>query len=125
MSDARQQKRLARLTRGSMKLASGRQHYLLIQNISRFGIGAKFSADRLSVGETVTITIPAVGQFTGTIRWQSAGRVGIQLDSAVNAEAIQFHNKDHIETKDSYSYRVAERFRPVATTWRPGFGKKK
>lgn len=107
--------------RGSMALASGQHHYLLVQNVSRFGVGGKTPGAPVRPGERVTVNLPNVGLFDGTVRWQGNGRVGIQLDRAIDPEKIQFYS-DHLEPRET-EYKVAERFRPVEKAWRPGLGK--
>ena len=122
MNEGRATNRLARLLRGSVLMPSGQRHNLLIQNVSRHGIGGRFTGQRLAAGDAVTVEIANIGTFRGRVQWQSETRIGLCLDDELDVEDIRFRNGKLIDGKGE-GYQVPHRAMPVRSTWRPGFGK--
>lgn len=87
-------------------------------------MGIKFSGPALNPGESVRIDVPALGVFHGTVRWHAGHRAGIALSDELDLSAVHFDNS-HLTAKDNHKYRVATRFQPSSSTYRPGFGKRR
>ncbi len=123
MTEDRTSQRFSRLIRGMMEVPSEKSYEILIQNVSEHGIGARFSEEHLIAGTPVTVEIIGKDEYHGTVRWQKAGRIGIELTEELDPNSILFEN-DHLTAKQDGKYQVAIRFRPTTSTYRPGFGKK-
>lgn len=123
MAEARSNHRFARLLKGSLAFPHEAQHDVLIYNISEHGVGVKYAGQVPAIGTSVEISIPVLGHFHGTLRWHANNRIGIQLIETLKPEQIQFDGGE-LHTRDEHKYKVASRFQPVTTTYRPGFGKR-
>ncbi|WEK01224.1 MAG: PilZ domain-containing protein [Candidatus Sphingomonas phytovorans] len=55
---------------------------LLIVNISALGLMARCDVP-YKVGDRLTVTLPIVGVITAEIRWLLGGRIGCELDQAI------------------------------------------
>jgi hypothetical protein len=119
MEEGRVYQRYSRLLRGALCDASGHRHDLLIKNVSRYGVGAKFSGPGVKIGDEVQVDIPHIGICHGTVRWMRNGNIGVQLLEAVDPEQLRFQNTE-LTARETESYHVADRFQPVISTYRPG-----
>lgn len=94
-----------------------------IRNISVHGLGGR-SPVNLEVGERVTVTIEGTGRIEASVRWVNGDRFGVQLDRAIDPARLMFANKPW-DAAAAAALRPADRtatpFRPVTSTWRPGF----
>jgi len=61
----------------------GRGHPILIVNISAAGLMARCEAE-FAVGDRVKVALPVVGNVPGEIRWSLGGRIGCELDKAID-----------------------------------------
>jgi len=123
MIEDRTNTRTSRLMRGTITLSGGGSHDILVQNISRKGIGIKFPGQALNIGEMVRIDVPALGVFHGTVRWHVKGRAGIELSEEIDPASARFQNAGLV-ARENNKFQVADRFQPSTTTYRPGFGRK-
>lgn len=57
---------------------------LLIVNLSARGLMARTDA-AYAVGERMHVTLPVVGVVVAEIRWSLGGRIGCELDRAIDA----------------------------------------
>lgn len=55
---------------------------LLIVNLSAQGLMARSESD-LPVGTRLTLTLPVVGVVRAEVRWSLGGRIGCELDDAI------------------------------------------
>lgn len=101
----------------------GREHELLIRNVSSHGFGAKIADVVVRAGDEVVVQLPNIGKVTGTVRWAKVGAFGMHTPEEINTDLLFFRGEDRpIMTK-------TEAFRPppsaVASTdpRRPGFGR--
>ena len=56
---------------------------LLIVNISALGLMARCDAV-YAVGDRMTVTLPVIGVVVAEIRWVLGGRIGLELDQAID-----------------------------------------
>lgn len=123
MEEIRRDHRSPRLLRGALESASGKRHDLLIKNISRHGLGAKFSGHEVKQGEHVVVDLPKIGRLTGTVQWVRGGGIGLKITEEIDPSLLLFENNTLAPPKPG-PYRVADRFQPVTSTYRPGFRRK-
>ena len=87
---------LARLATDDRALARDEVHYrarafgpdaravsLLIVNLSAMGLMARADVP-YAIGERLRITLPVVGTVVAEIRWSLGGRLGCELDQAID-----------------------------------------
>lgn len=60
-----------------------RQVNLLIVNMSALGLMARCDVP-YAVGDRLTVTLPVVGVVVAEIRWLLGGRIGCELDRAID-----------------------------------------
>lgn len=95
----------------------GRSHEAFVKNISRFGLGGS-GCHAIAGGQHVTVILPDIATFTGTVRWAAHGKFGILLDQEVEPELVRF-----VPAKNQAApkFQVSPLHRPVTDWSRPGF----
>ncbi|MBB5686840.1 PilZ domain-containing protein [Sphingobium boeckii] len=93
-----------------------------IRNISSTGMGGRADPPPLA-GETVTVVMGPLGEVTGHVRWVNGKQFGIQLDKSIDPARFDFSSRSWTDIALAHDGEddVAERFKPVTSTWRPGF----
>ncbi|MCF8708264.1 PilZ domain-containing protein [Rhizorhapis sp. SPR117] len=93
---------------------------IVIRNISSGGLGAKCD-DVLIKGEEVAVLLANIGAIDATVMWVRDGAFGLQFHEKIDPE-----NALAVSTERAVKpYEVPSYFRPVITTYRPGFKRKK
>jgi hypothetical protein len=67
----------------------GTEHDLVVVNISPNGFMARVD-DGLSIGDTLSVTLPVVGRFDAEVRWALGGRIGCRLTREIPASLYAF-----------------------------------
>lgn len=93
-----------------------------IRNISSTGMGGRADPPPLA-GEKVTIVMGPLGEVTGLVRWVNGKQFGIQLDTPIDPARFDFSSRSWTDIALAHDGQddVADRFKPVTSTWRPGF----
>ena len=66
--------RRARLVRGTLRFANGRQIPIVIRNLSERGLGISCRTAPPQVGEFVCVTLPGSAELDGVVRWAHGGK---------------------------------------------------
>ncbi|GAA4218841.1 hypothetical protein GCM10022253_19950 [Sphingomonas endophytica] len=77
------------LHRTRLGVAGGETRLVTIVNVSPNGFMAR-SEEAITVGETVTVTLPVAGSFVAEVRWALGGRIGCKLAQEVPPALYQF-----------------------------------
>jgi hypothetical protein len=94
---------------------------ILVRNISASGIGARARGTPPHIGEHVIIVFEAMGHYPATVRWANGNRFGVELAHAIDPAVFHFSSDWHTAPLPrSEAFTVADRFKPMARTWRPG-----
>ena len=80
--------RRCKLVGATLGLPDGTTSEIMIRNISTEGLGAFTRGNVPEVGSGVSVTIAAIGTFSGTIRWRDGQAFGIELDASLAADEI-------------------------------------
>jgi len=83
LSDSRRVEREEVHYRARGQAPDGRQVVLLIVNVSPHGLMAR--CDRgFEIGESIEVTLPAVGTIAAEVRWSLGGRVGCEFEELID-----------------------------------------
>jgi hypothetical protein len=97
----------------------GRDHSIVVRNLSQKGLGAKIQGRPPSQGEDVVIRFEG-REMVGRVRWVKGVRFGIQLRDAIRAQDHPVAPPWPEAKTPSPGFHVFDRFKPVARPWRPG-----
>lgn len=110
-----------------METEAGEQYELLVKNISCHGLGGKFTGSKVKVGDRVIVKVPKLDLLHGTVQWLAGGAIGIRVEEEIDPNILLFESDPSSFVPPSAQpepFRVAERFQPVRSIHRPGFGRK-
>lgn len=94
-----------------------------IRNVSQHGLGGRCGIP-LEPGERLIVSIESAGRIGASVRWCDGQRFGLKLDKAIDPARLMFANKPWDAAAAAAlrpSDATATPFRPVTSTWRPGF----
>ncbi len=77
------------LHRAMLCRADGVARLATIVNLSPNGFMARCD-EAITVGETLTVTLPVAGSFAAEVRWALGGRIGCKLAQEVPPSLYQF-----------------------------------
>lgn len=121
VSQPSREQRLSRIIRAMLITPDGREHELLIRNVSSHGLGAKAADVVVRAGDQVVVQLPNVGRITGTVRWAKVGAFGLYTAEEINTDLLFFRGEDRPILAKSDAFRP-----PVSVATdprRPGFGR--
>jgi hypothetical protein len=123
VSQPSREKRLSRIVRGALVTPDGREHELLIRNVSDHGFGAKTADVVVRAGDQVVVQLPNIGRITGTVRWAKVGAFGVHTAEAIDTDLLLFRGEERAIAPRPDEFRVPRSFEPNVDPRRPGFGR--
>ncbi|MBB5686842.1 PilZ domain-containing protein [Sphingobium boeckii] len=94
---------------------------IAVRNVSPHGLGARAEVPP-PLGMIVKINLSGVGDVEGEVRWVTGNRFGVKLDGSIDTSKFNFSGRSWEEVTPRYDPGdVADRFKPMSSTWRPGF----
>lgn len=95
---------------------------IAVRNVSPHGLGARAETPP-ALGAIVIINLSGVGDVEGEVRWVTGNRFGVKLDGSIEPSKFNFSGRSWEEVAPRFSAptEVADAFKPMTSTWRPGF----
>lgn len=123
VSETDREVRSGRMFQAAVENARIGQQRVTIRNVSEHGLGGR-SQVPLEPGEQLVVTLQGLGRIDATVRWSDGSRFGLRLDRPIDPSRLTFGDKDWSVASAAVlmpTDRASDRFKPVTSTWRPGF----
>jgi hypothetical protein len=104
-----------------LRIGERESQRVVVRNVSRRGVGLKGTPTPVA-GTRISLLLGPHGYVSGVVRWSLAPKFGVLLDEPIDPAAFRFETDSWAEVVPKADKdHVFDLFRPVTSTWRPGF----
>ncbi len=118
---APREQRSGRLFASTISIPGFGDRPVTIRNLSPNGAGLRADSPP-PVGTSIIVALGHYGNIDARVRWVEGRVFGVTLKQEIDPESFNFASKSWGDVSNSNAgHHVPDRFRPEATTYRPGF----